>query len=97
MTLTADPQYFSVMQIPLLRGRVFTEHERLDNYHYVVVSKQFVYQFFSGDDPIGKHVRVDWDDSGAIYEIIGEVGDTIYDVTKPVEATMYFPILSGSP
>jgi predicted permease len=96
-TLTADPQYFSVMQIPLLRGRVFTEHERLDNYHYVVVSKQFVDQFFSGDDPIGKHVRVDWDDSGAIYEIIGEVGDTIYDVTKPVEAAMYFPILSGSP
>jgi predicted permease len=97
MTLTADPQYFSVMQIPLLRGRVFTEHERLNNDHYIVVSKQFVDQFFSGDDPIGKHVRVDWDDMGAIYEIIGEVGDTIYDVTKPVEATMYFPILSGIP
>ena len=64
MTLTADPQYFSVMQIPLLRGRVFTEHERLDNDHYIVVSKQFVDQFFSGDDPIGKHVRVDWDDNG---------------------------------
>jgi len=97
MTLTADPQYFSVMQIPLLRGRVFTEHERLNNDHYIVVSKQFVDQFFSGDDPIGKHVRVDWNDMGEIYEIIGEVGDTIYDVTKPVEATMYFPILSGSP
>jgi ABC-type antimicrobial peptide transport system permease subunit len=85
------------MQIPLLRGRVFTEHERLDNDHYIVVSKQFVDQFFSGDDPIGKHVRVDWDDKGAIYEIIGEVGDTIYDITKPVKATMYFPILSGIP
>jgi predicted permease len=97
MTLTADPQYFSVMQIPLLRGRVFTEHERLDNDHYIVVSKQFVDQFFSGDDPIGKHVRVDWADNGEIYEIIGEVGDTIHDVTKPVEATMYFPILSGIP
>ncbi|MGA8906720.1 MAG: FtsX-like permease family protein, partial [Acidobacteriaceae bacterium] len=97
MTLTAGPQYFSVMQIPLLRGRVFTEHERLDNDRYIIVSKQFVDQFFSGDDPIGKHVRVDWDDSGQIYEIIGEVGDTIYDVTKPVEAAMYFPILSGIP
>jgi predicted permease len=95
--LTADPHYFSVMQIPLLRGRVFTERERLDNDRYVVVSKQFVDQFFSGDDPIGKHVRVDWDDNGQIYEIIGEVGDTIYDVTKPVEAAMYFPILSGIP
>jgi predicted permease len=97
VTLTADPQYFSVMQIPLLRGRVFTEHERLDNAHYLVVSKKFVDQFFSGDDPIGKHVRSGWDTNVENYEIIGEVGDTVSDVTKPVEATMYFPILSGIP
>jgi ABC-type antimicrobial peptide transport system permease subunit len=85
------------MQIPLLRGRVFTEHERLDNAHYLVVSKKFVDQFFSGDDPIGKHVRSGWDTNVENYEIIGEVGDTVYDVTKPVNATMYFPILSGIP
>jgi predicted permease len=96
-TLTADPQYFSVMQIPLLRGRVFTEHERLDNAHYIVVSKQFVDQFLPGDDPIGKHVRAGWDTDVANYEIIGEVGDTVDDVTKPVQPTMYFPILSGIP
>jgi predicted permease len=97
MTLTADPQYFSVMQIPLLRGRVFTEHERLGNSHYIVVSKQFADQFLPGEDPIGKHVRSGWDTDVANYEIIGEVGDTVYDVTKPVVATMYFPILSGIP
>jgi predicted permease len=97
MTLTADPQYFSVMQIPLLRGRVFTEHERLDNTHYIIVSKKFVDQFLSGDDPIGKHVPSGWDTNVENYEIIGEVGDTVFDVTKPVEATMYFPILSGIP
>jgi len=97
LTHTADPQYFSVMQIPLLRGRVFTEHERLHNDHYIVVSRQFVNQYFAGDDPIGKHVRAGWDDKVENYEIIGEVGDTLYDVTKPVSATMYFPILSGIP
>lgn len=97
MTLVADPQYFSVMQIPLLRGRVFTEHERLNNSHYIIVSKRFVDQFLPGDDPIGKHVRSGWDTNVENYEIIGEVGDTVYDVTKPVEATMYFPILSGIP
>ena len=95
MTLAADPQYFSVMRIPLLRGRVFTEHERLADSHYVVVSREFVRQFFFGDDPLGKHVRIGWDTDVANYEIIGEVGDTIYDVTKLVAATMYFPILSG--
>jgi len=97
MTLTADPQYFSVMQIPLLRGRVFTEHERLHNDHYVIVSKQFANQYLAGDDPIGKHIRDAWDDKAENYEIIGEVGDTVFDVTKPVQATMYFPILSGIP
>jgi predicted permease len=97
ITLTADPQYFSVMQIPLLRGRVFTEHERLSNDRYVVVSKTFVDQYLAGDDPVGKHVRVDWDTKPEVYEILGEVGDTAIDITKPVQPTMYFPILSGIP
>lgn len=97
ITLTADPQYFSVMQIPLLRGRVFTEHERLGNDHYIVVSKAFVDQYLAGDDPVGKHVRVGWDAKPEVYEILGEVGDTVSDITKPVQPTMYFPILSGIP
>jgi predicted permease len=96
-TLVADPQYFSVMQIPLLRGRAFTEHERLNNDHYIVVSKQFADQFLPGDDPVGKHVRITWDTKPETYEILGEVGDTVFDVTRPVQAAMYFPILSGIP
>jgi predicted permease len=97
IALTADPQYFSVMQVPLLRGRVFTEHERLSNDHYLIVSKQFVDQYLPGDDPVGKHVRVGWDTKPEVYEILGEVGDTVSDTTKPVQPTMYFPILSGIP
>lgn len=97
IALTADPQYFSVMQIPLLRGRVFTEHERLSNDHYIIVSRQFVDQYLPGDDPVGKHVRVVWDTRPEVYEILGEVGDTVSDITKPVQPTMYFPVLSGIP
>jgi hypothetical protein len=85
------------MQIPLLRGRVFTEHERLHNDHYVVVSKQFVDQFLRATTPSANTSASTGMTKWKIYEIIGEVGDTIYDVTKPVEATMYFPILSGIP
>ena len=32
-----------------------------------------------------------------VYEILGEVGDTVSDTTKPIQPTMYFPILSGIP
>ena len=62
-----------------------------------MISKKFADQFFSGDDPIGKHIRVTRAGKLETYEIIGVVGDTLYGVTHPVKATMYFPILSGIP
>jgi ABC-type antimicrobial peptide transport system permease subunit len=61
------------------------------------VSKTFVDQYLAGDDPVGKHVRVDWDTEPEVYEILGEVGDTVSDITKPIQPTIYFPILSGIP
>ncbi len=85
------------MQIPLLRGRFFSNQERLDHDHYMIVSKRFADQFFPGEDPLGKMVNVHWNVNPEDYQIIGVVGDTLYDVTEPVKATMYFPILSGLP
>ena len=94
---TIDPQYFSVMRIPLVSGRFFTDHERLTNDHYIVVSKKFATQFFPGDSAIGRRINVAWNGKPEDFEIIGVVGDTLYDVTQPLKATMYFPILSGVP
>jgi len=94
---TADPDYFSAMQIPLIQGRVFTNQERLTNDHYIVISKKFADQFFSGKNPLGQVIRVMWSGKLENYEILGVVGDTLYDVAQPVKATMYFPIFSGLP
>jgi predicted permease len=95
LTRTASPDYFRTMQIPLLRGRVFTEQERLDRYHYIVVSKRFADQFFPNANPIGEIINIHWSGKLENYQIIGVVGDTLYDVTDPIKATVYFPILSG--
>ena len=92
---TADPGYFSALQIPLIRGRVFTEQERLDRDQYTVVSKRFADKFFPGENPLGR--RVDVESLHKTYEIIGVVGDTMYDVTQMIMPMMYFPILSGIP
>jgi predicted permease len=94
---TIDPEYFSVMQIPLISGRFFTGQERLTNDHYIIVNKKFASQFFPGDNPIGRRINVAWNHKPEDFEILGVVGDTLYDVTEPVKAMMYFPILSGIP
>ena len=95
LSAPADPGYFSALQIPLIRGRVFTEQERLDRDQYTVVSKKFADKFFPGENPIGRRVTVE--SLHKTYEIIGVVGDTMYDVTQPIMPMMYFPILSGIP
>lgn len=94
---TAGPDYFRTMQIPLLRGRVFSNQERLNRYHYIVVSKKFADQFFPNANPIGQDIHVIWDGKPGNYQIIGVVGDTLWRVTEPVKAMMYFPVLSGLP
>ena len=92
---TADPGYFAAMQIPLIRGRFFTDQDRLDHDLYMVINKKFADQYFPGENPIGKYVTVGF--LNKTYEVVGVVGDTLYDVAQPVKATMYFPILSGIP
>jgi predicted permease len=96
---TADPGYFSAIGIPLLRGRSFSDNERLDNDKYVIVDQKLVQDLFPHEDPLGKHLHVNWHTSaGENYEIVGVVGDTLYRVGQPKRrGTMWFPILGGVP
>ena len=57
---TVDPGYFSAMQIPLIAGRFFTDQERLQRDHYMIISKTFADQFFAGDKPYrqARHHRI---------------------------------------
>jgi predicted permease len=90
-----DPSYFSTMKIPLLSGRFFTDQERLTRDHYVIINKKLANNFFPGESPLGKHLRVGLGPMPVDYEIVGVVGNTLHRVTRPVLETMYFPIFSG--
>jgi predicted permease len=95
LTLWADPGFFSALQIPLLNGRFFTSDDRLDRATKVIISNQLARQYFPGEDPVGRYLHVtaykDVD-----YEIVGIVGDTLWQIGKPVMPAIYFPILDGS-
>jgi putative ABC transport system permease protein len=93
MNRVADPGYFQALGIPLLRGRFFTGDDRGVQGQKIIVSRLLADQYFPGEDPIGKHMRVPaWDDPGAApirYEVVGEVGDTLWRVGQPAKPTMY--------
>lgn len=93
---TADPGYFAAIGIPLLRGRFFTEDERLSNNRYVIVNQRFVHEFFPHEDPIGHALHTNWQSAaGEDYQIVGVIGNTLYEVGQPSRAMMWFPILGG--
>ena len=100
LTRWADPGYFSALGIPLVSGRFFTSDERVAHSYKVIVSRQLVQQYFAGEDPIGKHLHIpgrahDGAPDLLDWEIVGVVGDILYQVGKEPKATAYFPILEG--
>ena len=93
---SADPGYFRAMQIPFFRGRTFSEAERLQNANVAILSKRAVEEFFPGEDPIGKHLKITQEPDAPPLEIVGVVGDTRFHVREDVWPMMYQPVYSGN-
>jgi putative ABC transport system permease protein len=76
--MIVTPGYFKAMGIPLLRGRVFNDADlNVDASNSAIVSESYARKFYSGEDVLGKRVRM----IGAVAvkgwkEIVGVVGDT---------------------
>jgi len=72
----ADPAYFEALQIPLRRGRMFTDSDTTQSDPVMLVSDAFVRRYFPNEDPIGRRVRPGGERSTApMRTIVGIVGD----------------------
>lgn len=90
----ADPGYFSALGIPLVSGRFFTGDDRAGRPKTVIISRALAQQYFPGESPLGKHLQIEAEDN-AEYQIVGVVGDTLYQVGQPPMPELYFPALDG--
>ena len=95
------PEYFRVMSIPVVRGRVFDSHDTATSAHSVVVNREMVRLHFPDKDPIGQRIRLFENNPGQrdspakpepeIWsEIIGVVGDVKpRGPTSPTQPQVY--------
>jgi predicted permease len=78
--MSFSPGYLSVLRIPLLRGRDFTENDTLDAPGVVLINEGLARQCWPGEDPVGQHIIVGQgmspDTDEPARAIIGIVGDT---------------------
>lgn len=68
--------YFRTMQIPILRGREFSEQDNASSPLVVIVNQTLANLFWPGQDPIGKKVRFGSDDKYS--EVVGVARDGKY-------------------
>ncbi|HEY6187184.1 MAG TPA: ABC transporter permease [Pyrinomonadaceae bacterium] len=83
--------YFTTMEIPLLRGRHFSAHDDGRAPKVAVVSETLARKYFGGEDPIGKRVGFNEKTAGQI-EIVGIARDIKYASQREEdEPLIYMP------
>jgi predicted permease len=89
------PGWFATMRVPLVRGRLFTNADRLGAQKVVLVNESAARAYWPGQDPVGRPVSVG---QGGFYEdtayVAGVVGDvrfgTLDSLPKPDVYLSYY-------
>ena len=89
---SVTPDYFGVMQIPLVRGRLLLPTDSASSEPVVLVSETAARSLFNGLDPIGRRMKVGGSPGTPWRTVVGIVGDVrhvqLSEITSP---QMYLP------
>jgi len=76
-----SPNYFQTLNIPVLAGRDFNDHDSANAPKVAIVNETFARKLLDGMNPIGQRLRKEATPSTpeTVYEIVGLVKDTKYE------------------
>ncbi len=73
---TISSAYFHVMKVPLLQGRLFTDHDGPDSQPVAIVNDVVARTYFPGKNPLGHRVRLnDGTETTPWLTVVGVVGN----------------------
>ena len=89
--MSVSPDFFKTLEIPVLIGRGFTEHDLATPQATVMINEAAAKKFFAGENPIGQRIGSNAEEAEAgATEIIGVIKDTKYNsLREPAPATLY--------
>ena len=88
-----SPNFLSLLHIPLISGRGFSDADGADAPGVAIVSQHLAARYFPGQNPLGQHVKLGRDDSTSPWlTIVGVAADVTWNWGDPnPESTMYRP------
>ncbi|MBV8810808.1 MAG: ABC transporter permease [Acidobacteriaceae bacterium] len=90
---TPSPGCLETMKIPLIAGRFFTEHDRLESQRSIVIDQTLAHRVFGGQNPIGRTLSVQFVGISHIVGVIGPIKQISLDedANGPSQGAIYFP------
>ncbi len=104
-----SPEYFPVLEMPLVTGRIWDQAETKRGAKLAVINETLAKQYFPDGNAVGQRIRMPdlkgeppltlaVPDSDGWIEIVGVVGDAFDDgLGKPVKPGVYVPYTIGMP
>jgi predicted permease len=86
------PEFFKTLEIPVLEGRAFDEHDTAHSPSVAIVNETFARKLLDGRDPIGRTFRnvAEPGYPETIYQIVGVVKDTRYQQLRESQQAICF-------
>jgi putative ABC transport system permease protein len=91
----ASPDYFSTMQIGLVKGRLFNSADSQGSSPVVIITQSFAREFWPNEDPIGRQIR--FGEQHTVATIVGVVGDIMRDHLRERGGWLMFVPLAQFP
>lgn len=94
--LRTTPDYFRVMGIPLVRGRVFDEHDDASRQPVALINEGMARRFWPNEDPVGKRIKIGTRQFAMWTTIIGVVKD-VHNIglSNDIGYSAYLPFAQG--
>ena len=99
-SVVIGPRYFQTLDVPLVRGRDFTDEDGGPGQPGAIVNERFVSQFLAGGDPIGQRIALTGGDAGKAADpvtIVGVAANVRHRAVSEPDPVVYLPYRASAP